>query len=190
MSIGTALSAAAMNRPEPAPKGAAAPMLSIKVGVACQQWRRACPDAAALAEAAAAAAFGQAAGVAGLPSAQRVVIGVTLADDNEQRRLNNAWRGKDASTNVLAFPVAGPEAPPPGAPLLLGDVVLALETVSAEAAAQGKPLTDHLSHLVVHGVLHLLGQDHQHPDEAEAMERTETAILARLGVPDPYRDTI
>jgi probable rRNA maturation factor len=118
------------------------------------------------------------------------VIGITLVGDAEQRRLNHTWRGKDSSTNVLAFPVAGAEAPPPGAPLLLGDVVLALETIAAEAATQNKPLPDHLRHLVVHGVLHLLGQNHENPAEAEVMEWREAAILAEMGVPDPYRDII
>jgi probable rRNA maturation factor len=165
-----------------------APPLSVEVAVECEAWRRACPKAAALARAAAAAAF-RSAGTA-LPPADRVVVGVTLADDVQQRELNRIWRGKDMSTNVLAFPVAGAELPPAGAPLLLGDVVLALETVAAEAAEQNKPLPDHLRHLVVHGVLHLLGQDHENAAEAEAMERHEAAILAELGVPDPYRDTI
>lgn len=76
------------------------------------------------------------------------------------------------------------------APVLLGDVVLAFETVAREADEQGKPLADHLSHLTVHGVLHLLGYDHATPAEAGIMEALETAILAQLGVPDPYRDTI
>ncbi|HEX3535270.1 MAG TPA: rRNA maturation RNase YbeY [Stellaceae bacterium] len=165
-------------------------MLSVEIGVECEEWRRACPEAAVLARAAAEAAFKASDEKAKLPPSQRIVIGVTLADDTEQRRLNRIWRGKDASTNVLAFPVAGSEAPPSGAPLLLGDVVLALETIAAEAAAQNKPLADHLRHLVVHGVLHLLGHDHQEPTEADAMERHETAILVELGVPDPYRDII
>lgn len=165
-----------------------APVISVEIGVECEAWRRACPGAAALAQAAAAAAFKSSGGEAKLPTAQRVVIGVTLADDAEQRRLNRIWRGRDASTNVLAFPAADSETLPPGAPLLLGDVVLALQTVAGEAAAQNKPLADHLRHLVVHGVLHLLGQDHEEPSDADAMERLETAILAELGVPDPYRD--
>lgn len=189
MRVGIGLPAAAMSRPDAAVTGSA-PALSVEIAVECEDWRRACPEAAALAQAAAEAAFGAMAGQSGLPSAERVVIGVTLVDDAEQRRLNRIWRGKDASTNVLAFPVAGPEAPPSGAPLLLGDVVLALETVAAEAAAQNKPLADHVRHLVVHGALHLLGDDHEDPAEAEAMERRETAILAELGVPDPYRDII
>lgn len=175
-----------MSRPDPAHSTE----LSVEIAVACEAWRRACPKAAALAKTAAAAAFRSAAADAGLPPAVRVVIGVTLADAARQRELNQVWRGKDASTNVLAFPAAGAEAPPPGAPLLLGDVVLALETVAAEATEQDKPLADHLRHLVVHGVLHLLGQDHEQPEEAAAMERREAAVLAQMGVPDPYRDTI
>ncbi|MGH7092280.1 MAG: rRNA maturation RNase YbeY [Stellaceae bacterium] len=120
-----------------------------------------------------------------------LVLDITLTDDGEQRRLNRTWRGKDAPTNVLAFPATDPAAaPPPGVPCLLGDVVLALGTIRREAAEQDKPFIDHLRHLVVHGVLHLLGHDHQNPAEAAAMETREIAILAELGVPDPYRDTI
>lgn len=167
------------------------PALSIEVAIACDEWRRACPQAEALSETAARLAFGAAATRAGFPSTDRVVIGITLSDDSEQRRLNREYRGRDAPTNVLAFPAADPsEQLPPGAPLLLGDVVLALETVAREAAEQNKPLSDHLRHLVVHGVLHLVGEDHHEPAQAEMMERHETAILAQLGVPDPYRDTI
>lgn len=119
------------------------------------------------------------------------IVGVVLTDDAEQRRLNRDYRGQDKPTNVLSFALAGPgETPPPGAPLLLGDVVLARETVAREAAEQQKPLADHLQHLVVHGVLHLLGYDHENDTEAAIMEKSEVAILARLGVPDPYRDTI
>jgi len=179
-----------MSRPDTGTNGAGAPVVSVEIAVDCAGWRQACPRAATLAKTAAAAAFRDAAGAADLPPGHRVVIGVTLADDAEQRRLNKTWRGKDASTNVLAFPVAGSASAPADAPLLLGDVVLALETVAAEAAAQQKPLADHLRHLVVHGVLHLLGQDHEDPAEAEAMEERETAILAELGVPDPYRELI
>ena len=103
---------------------------------------------------------------------------------------HRTWRGKDSSTNVLAFPAADPSVPvPPGAPLLLGDVVLAFETVRREAVEQQKPLADHLRHLVVHGVLHLLGFDHEITREAERMEALEVAVLATLGIPDPYRMT-
>jgi probable rRNA maturation factor len=117
-----------------------------------------------------------------------VAVDITLTDDPEQQRLNRTWRGKDAPTNVLAFPGDGPVAQ--GAPRILGDVVLALSTIRREAAEQEKPFADHLRHLVVHGVLHLLGHDHDNPTAAAAMERREIAILAELGVPDPYRDTI
>jgi len=117
-----------------------------------------------------------------------IAVDITLTDDAEQQRLNRIWRGKDMPTNVLAFPSDGPF--PPGTPRILGDVVLALSTIRREAAEQEKPFADHLRHLVVHGVLHLLGHDHDNPTAAAAMERREIALLAELGVPDPYRDTI
>jgi probable rRNA maturation factor len=124
-------------------------------------------------------------------AAKRLVVDVTLTDDAAQHRLNRTWRGKDAPTNVLAFPAADPAEPsPPGAPCLIGDIVLAFGTIRREASEQDKPFLDHLRHLVVHGILHLLGRDHQDPEEAAAMEAQEIAILADLGVPDPYRDTI
>lgn len=120
-----------------------------------------------------------------------MLLGIVLTDDAEQRALNCAWRGKDAPTNVLSFATADPDMKPPqGAPLLLGDVVLAFETVAREAAEQRKKLSDHLAHLVVHGVLHLLGFDHGNDAEAAMMETRETEILAGLGVPAPYGDTM
>jgi probable rRNA maturation factor len=121
-----------------------------------------------------------------------LAVDITLTDDAEQQRLNRTWRGKDAPTNVLAFPGDGPVAHvfAPGAPRILGDVVLALSTIRREATEQEKPFADHLRHLVVHGVLHLLGHDHDNPEAAAAMERREIAILAEMGVPDPYGDTI
>lgn len=179
-----------MNRSEVGANGSLPPAPSVEVAVECREWRRACPKAATLAKGAAVAAFRVAVAEARLSPADRVVIGVTLTDAAHQRELNRTWRGRDASTNVLSFSLAGADEPPSGAPLLLGDVVLALETVAAEAADQNKPLADHLRHLVVHGVLHLLGQDHEAAAEAQAMERCETAILSQLGVPDPYRDII
>jgi probable rRNA maturation factor len=160
---------------------------TIAVAVPCRAWLAACPEAARLARAA--ARRGLAAAARDLDG-QPVELGVTLADDAAQRRLNLAYRGRDAATNVLSFPAAAGMAPPPGAPLLLGDVVLAFETVAREAEAQHKPLADHLRHLVVHGVLHLLGHDHEADREARAMESLERSILTELGVPDPYRDTI
>lgn len=105
---------------------------------------------------------------------------VLLTDDATVRDLNARFRGRDATTNVLSFP-----APPTAAPHL-GDIALAHGVCAREAAEQGKPLAQHLQHLVVHGVLHLLGFDHLEDDEAEDMEARERAILSRLGVPDPY----
>jgi probable rRNA maturation factor len=159
--------------------------LTVEVSAPCPAWKRECAEAAVLAEAAARLALRHERAPDG------AVAEITLADDEAQRVLNRTWRGKDAPTNVLAFPAADPTTTvPPGAPLLLGDVVLAFETVSREAAEQEKPLEDHLRHLVVHGVLHLLGYDHEDERDAAVMEAREIAVLAELGVPNPYRDTI
>jgi probable rRNA maturation factor len=117
-----------------------------------------------------------------------VEVSVLLADDATVQDLNKTWRGKDKPTNVLSFPAA-PQPIPPGHPTPLGDVVLAYETMVRESGEQGKPLRNHLAHLLVHGTLHLLGQDHELGQaEAEAMEALEVAALATLGVPDPYAD--
>lgn len=127
---------------------------------------------------------------AGCSHAGRAEVGVVLSDDARVRRLNHEFRGYDRATNVLSFPnhtadeVAAPW--PPDRPLLLGDIVVAYETVVAEAVAERKDLSHHLSHLVVHGMLHLLGYDHGIQAEADEMERLETRILTTLGVPNPY----
>ena len=124
----------------------------------------------------------------GFPPPPRVELGIMLTYDAFQKQLNQRYRRKGGSTNVLAFPAWEPAAPvPPGAPLLLGDVVLAFETVAYEALDQERAFSDHFCHLVVHGVLHLLGWDHQSEAEAAEMEVMETAILAKLGVPNPHR---
>ena len=106
-----------------------------------------------------------------------------LTDDAEQQALNRDWRGIDKPTNVLSFPQIEPFGPVFG---LLGDIVLARETVEREAREQGITLSDHFTHLVVHGFLHILGYDHLDDDEALVMERLETQILGTLGVADPY----
>ncbi len=161
----------------------------ITVDAACADWLTAFSDCRALCRGTALAALA-ALGFDMLGSV--VEVGVRLTDDAEVRALNHRYRGVDAPTNVLSFPATActpgalPEAPPAGAPLPLGDVVVALETVRAEAANQGKPLADHLRHLVVHGVLHLAGYDHADDAQAAAMEDLEAGILAGLGVPDPY----
>jgi probable rRNA maturation factor len=119
-----------------------------------------------------------------IPDAELAII---LADDARIRELNRDWRGKDKPTNVLSFPAAEGEeietAP------LLGDVIIAFETVAREAETEGKTIADHFTHLVVHGTLHLFGFDHEVEDEAEEMEDTERAVLASLGVADPYKET-
>lgn len=115
-------------------------------------------------------------------------ISLVFTDDAEQRGLNRDYRHKDSATNVLSFPnmddaaVAAPE----GLPRLLGDVVLARETIAREADAQGKSFADHTTHLLVHGILHLLGYDHLEAAGAAEMEALEVEILAGLGIADPY----
>lgn len=112
-------------------------------------------------------------------------LSLVFTDDAHSRVLNAKWRGRDRPTNVLSFPAfataAGGRLPP-----LLGDIILAFETVSSEADLDSKPLEHHLLHLIVHGLLHLLGYDHEQDSEAEEMEATERRILARLAIPDPY----
>jgi probable rRNA maturation factor len=110
-------------------------------------------------------------------------LSIVLTDDAEQQQLNREWRGIDKPTNVLSFPQIEPFGPLNG---IIGDIVLAQETLEREAAELGKPLTDHFSHLVVHGFLHILGYDHIEEEEALRMESLETRILATLGIPDPY----
>ncbi len=114
-------------------------------------------------------------------------LSILLSDDVEIQALNRNYRGKNKPTNVLSFPAGDVGAA--GRPRLLGDVVLALETVKREAAAQSKPLVNHLSHMTVHGVLHLLGHDHETETQATAMEALETEILRGLGIADPYAAT-
>ena len=112
-------------------------------------------------------------------------IDVLLTSDAEVQLLNKEWRGKDKPTNVLSFP--SPAMPvPEGEVAHLGDIVLAWGTVAREAQDAGTTLADHLTHLVVHGTLHLLGFDHEDDADADMMEKKETVILAGLGLADPY----
>ncbi len=114
---------------------------------------------------------------------KRADLAIRVVDAKEGRALNRHYRGKDYATNVLSFPVELPE----GVNLpLLGDLVICAPVVAKEALEQGKPLAAHYAHLTVHGVLHLLGLDHDDEREAEAMEQLERDILADLGFPDPY----
>ena len=143
----------------------------IDIDVASAQWRAAIPGIEELCRATVAAA---------LDGHRSAEVSVLLTDDAAVQVLNRDWRGMDKPTNVLSFPA------PPGAPDLLGDVALAFETVAREAAEQRKPIENHTRHLLVHGILHLVGYDHVQDGEAERMEGRERQILAGLGVPDPY----
>jgi probable rRNA maturation factor len=117
-------------------------------------------------------------------------LAVMLTDDAGIRTLNLNWRGIDKPTNVLSFPALPPTGAsgPDDAPRMLGDIAIAYETTRKEADDEQKPFDHHLSHLAVHGFLHLIGYDHEKDADAEAMEGLETEILAQLGIPDPYAD--
>jgi len=111
------------------------------------------------------------------------VLTIRIVDRDESRQLNSRFRGRDAATNVLSFPAELPEAV--DLPLL-GDIVLCAPLIAEEARSQGKPAESHWAHLTIHGVLHLLGYDHQEAAQAEAMEELEIKLLGSLGIPNPY----
>jgi probable rRNA maturation factor len=115
-----------------------------------------------------------------LPLSGPAEITVRVVDAQEGRRLNRDFRAKDAPTNVLTFDYARE-------PVVVADIVLCSDVVEQEAEELGIPIADHYAHLLVHGCLHALGHDHQKVREAQRMERLETELLARIGVPDPYR---
>ena len=143
----------------------------IEVEIDEPAWSEAMPDVAAVVERAASLALGDVEGD----------VVVLLADDTHVRQINAQFRERDRPTNVLSFPATESARPH------LGDLILAYGVCAAEAAEQDKSLADHLSHLTIHGVLHLLGHDHQIDDEAETMEAEERRLLASLGIADPYR---
>jgi probable rRNA maturation factor len=147
----------------------------IDVEIEDGAWRDALPDVEALVERAAQGALDT------LQQANRGgAVAILLTDDPTVADLNTRFRGKPTPTNVLSFPAAQSAYPH------LGDVALAYGVCAGEARAQGKRLADHLTHLVVHGVLHLLGYDHEAEADAEVMEQMECEILRRFGVADPY----
>jgi probable rRNA maturation factor len=110
-------------------------------------------------------------------------VAIVLTDDSAIRTLNRDWRGFDKPTNVLSFPASRSSGTEPA---MLGDIVIAYETLERECRAENKQFLHHLAHLAVHGFLHLMGYDHQTDSEADDMERIEISILSRLQVPDPY----
>jgi probable rRNA maturation factor len=163
--------------------------IDVAVSIEHQDWLAALPGVEELCTTMAVAAL-QAGG--GELDGPPVEISIVLADDSTVQDLNREWRGKDKPTNVLSFAALdddeGPQVPV-GAPLLLGDVILAFETCKREAEEQGKTLAHHTAHLLVHGVLHLLGWDHEEDEvEAAEMEALETRILAGFGIANPYQD--
>ena len=175
---------------------AAVGSLDLDVLVDAPAWDAALPEAEEYCRRAAQAAF-----VRTWSRPQPAEASLVLADDGRVAGLNRAFRGIDAPTNVLSFPAAedgyagdtpsGDRAGDPVEgndrhPAILGDIIIAYGIAAVEARRDGKSLGDHLSHLVVHGILHLLGYDHQTDAEADVMEGLETAVLAGLGIADPY----
>ncbi|MEK9672025.1 MAG: rRNA maturation RNase YbeY [Rhodospirillaceae bacterium] len=134
-----------------------------------------------------AAALAAVAGAGRLPGGRAVEVSILLTDDDRVSDLNKTHRGKEGPTNVLSFPaLGGPLPPDPGVPAMLGDVAVAAGVVLAEAENAGLSPADHLSHLIVHGILHLMGHDHETDDEAARMEGLEIDILQGLGIANPY----
>jgi len=162
-------------QPRKARKAAKANTIVVDVLIESELWKQA-KDAAAVVRRAIAAA----AAALSTPAAELAIV---LSDDSAIRLLNRTWRGVDAATNVLSFPTTGAGGEIP----VIGDIVLAYETIAAEARAERKPFADHVAHLAVHGFLHLLGYDHVRPADAATMEQLERDILLRLAIPDPYR---
>lgn len=160
------------------------PALDIALRAQSRQWR-ALGDLASL-RARAVQATDAALAVSPVQPISGAEISLLLTDDKRIRAVNRDWRGFDKATNVLSFPAAPAEriAQSP----VLGDIVIAYETVAREADAENKSLADHFSHLVIHGLLHLLGEDHETDAQAQRMEGLEVAALARLGIADPYAD--
>lgn len=151
-------------------------IFDIAVAVSDPSWTTELPDAERICVECAVAAIGS--------PTRTTELSIVLGSDAEIRTLNRDYRGKDTATNVLSFPLS--LDPDLTGTDMLGDVILGFETVSMEAGRDGKSFEAHLRHLVVHGVLHLLGHDHETEDEAAEMERREVEILARFGISDPY----
>jgi probable rRNA maturation factor len=161
--------------------------VSVSVIVEHDAWRDVLSDPVPLLRQAAAAAITEARRGRRARASWTPAVAVALIDDRAMRKLNLTYRGKDKPTNVLSFPSGETEeSRRPRRPL--GDVAIALGTVKREAKAQGKTVGDHVTHLMVHAVLHLLGYDHEADPDAEEMEALERKALATLGIADPYRD--
>ncbi|MEG3617052.1 rRNA maturation RNase YbeY [Magnetovibrio sp. PR-2] len=162
------------------------PNLWIDISLENGDWKTALPDHPAIIERAINACVAKAAECEDEDEAEWE-ISVLLTDDGAVQALNRDWRGQDKPTNVLSFPASADDLPM-GAPMMLGDIAIAFETVTQEAQELDKPLSDHFCHLVVHGMLHLLGFDHVSDAQADEMEPLEIEILDGLGVKSPYPD--
>lgn len=167
------------------------PHLEVDVSVSCTGWKSLLPPPGEIALAAAGAAFRAAWPPPARIKAEAAEASVLLADDGLVEVLNRDYRDRDGATNVLSFSGLAEAGQGAGAPVLLGDIVVAYETAVAEADAEGICLADHLSHLIIHGMLHLLGHDHENEAEATRMERLESQVLASLGISErrPERGT-
>ncbi len=161
--------------------------LILDLDVEDPRWRKRIPGLSNLCRSAIAAAWA----AARFRPERPVEVGVRLVDDAAIRPLNRTYRGRDRPTDVLSFPILRPEEverlATGGEPVLLGDIVVALETASRDAERLGRPLSGHLAHLLIHGALHLLGYDHLQPQEAEHMEALEERALLLLGGADAER---
>lgn len=149
-------------------------ILTIDIAVEDEAWHKLDPDLEQLCR--------KAINSVDLPKARAGgELSIALVDDGAIQSLNKSYRGMDKPTNVLSFPV-----PKIGGGQMLGDIILARETTLAEAAAQGKSPVDHVTHLLIHGFLHLLGHDHKNAEDASLMEALEIKALAKLGIDNPY----
>ena len=168
---------------EPIPPESTLDSLHIDVTIGFSYWDAALPDAVTQAKDACEAAFRNAGADIGCQVAE---VSIVLANDALVRSLNREYRGRDEPTNVLSFPTAIKESPHAEIPILLGDIIVAYETALNEATVEGKSLSDHLYHLIVHGMLHLLGFDHEVSADADIMEAIEIDVLQKVNIANPY----
>jgi probable rRNA maturation factor len=173
-----------MMKPDPIPPDLAPGVPDIDVCVKSSLWDDALPDAAALTRDAGEAALRMVPTGSDDPG---VEVSIVLADDAFVQGFNRQYRDRDEPTNVLSFPASGEGTPKTDMAVLLGDIIVAYETATSEAARESKTLGDHLSHLIVHGMLHLLGFDHQATADADVMETLEIDVLAALNIANPYQ---
>jgi probable rRNA maturation factor len=168
-------------------------MIEIDISIPDPSWETACPDCESLVETAVHATLSQS------PEAKKMLIAgiepeisIVLANDDLVHTLNREYRNKDKPTNVLSFAMLdgenGWEAPKQPGPCPLGDLILAYETVDRESRDENKPFPHHLTHLIIHGTLHLLGYDHMNDMDSEEMESLEIQLLKGLNIENPYKD--